>query len=86
MKNRLVPIIRQLSNDITLRVYAGMCVAISEYCEGLEADDILQICELSEAIWTEVNAKNLDIYAWCKDISGVDLKKFLNKEIKRDEQ
>lgn len=77
-KNQLPKIIQHVSKDITLRVYAGMCVAISEYCEGLSADDIMQICELSEAIQSEVAKNpNVDLYKWCKDVSGVDLKRFL---------
>lgn len=76
-KNNLAPIIAKLSEDITLRVYAGMCVAISEYCENLQPDDIMQICELSEAVWNETVKRNMDIYKWCYDVSGVDLKQFI---------
>lgn len=75
-KNKLALLVTQLTEDITLRVYAGMCVAIAEYCKDLKPDDIMQICELSEAVWEQTSNKNVDIYKWCKDVSGVDLTKF----------
>lgn len=78
-KNNLAPIIKKMAEDITLKVYAGMCVALSEYCENLTPDDIMKICELSEAVWNETTNRNIDIYKWCYDVSGVDLKKFLSK-------
>lgn len=76
-KNHLMRTLQPLVEKTTLKVYAGMCVAISEYCEGLQPDDILQICELSEAIWQQVADKNVDIFKWCKDVSGVDLTQFI---------
>lgn len=77
---QFVKLVKHLSEDITLRVYAGMCVAISEYCENLEPDDIMQICELSEAIWQQVSDKKIDIYKWCEECSGVNLRQFLVSE------
>lgn len=79
MNKNMAAILKRMSENITLKVYAGMCIALSEYCENLTPDDILQICELSEAIWNEVNQKDIDIYKWCKDVSGVDLRKFLTE-------
>lgn len=72
-KNNLSKALRPLIEQTTCKIYAIFCVILVEEA-GWNAEEAETFCELSQAMWQQVNEKNIDVFKWCKEKTGIDMK------------
>lgn len=82
-KNNIAKALRPLVESTTCKIYAVFCIAlVEEY--GFTPEEAEKVCELSQALWNLSNEKNIDIFKWCEDVTGLDMKVRTHEQSKCD--
>ena len=81
-KNHMLNSCKPLLEKMVCKIYAVFCIAlVEEY--GWSAEQAEEICELSQALWQASLDKDIDIFKWCKDVTGLDMQARVHEKEKK---
>lgn len=65
--------IRPILEKITCKIYAVFCIALVDMY-NFTPEQAEELCEYSQALWMQSIDKNIDIFKWCEEVTGLDMK------------
>lgn len=77
--NKFAKTIQPVIERTVCKMYAIFCIALVEQY-GWSKEQCKELCSLSQAYWNESNNHNIDIFAWCEEIAGLDMRKRVDED------
>ena len=83
MKNKFAEAMKNVVAQTTSKILAVFCVALVNECEW-SPEDARYLCEITQCYWQQIAEKNVDVFAWCEDETGIDMRNFVNEKKPRN--